>query len=311
MLITELYNGQGLGNQLWCYIVTRIIAKHNGYDFGIQSPYKFKGKEFITIDFGKEVIGGHGPEGGPPLSLPNGINAYYREKTTRHPNGLDISKFDKELYNVIDNTKIDGNMQSMLYIKEYKDLIKSWITIEKKTDDIKYEDNLCVIHIRGGDFRWSSAFLDKVYYDNAMKRMIDKNPNMSFVIVTDDIRYSKTLYSNIDIIGGSSTGIRDSNIASHHIGGPIWMDWDILSKAKNVIMSASSFSFWPVYLNDDVYVIAPMYWADYNKSDGYWSCGDSIVDGWDYIDRNGMILNSNQCLKNKKEYENKNKELWK
>ena len=49
MIVTELYDGQGLGNQLWCYFVTKIIAKHNGYDYGIIGKNKFKGKEFIKI----------------------------------------------------------------------------------------------------------------------------------------------------------------------------------------------------------------------------------------------------------------------
>ncbi len=308
MITTELYNGQGLGNQLWCYFVTRIIASKNGYEFGIQSPHKFKGKEFMSIDFGREVIGGSGPEGGPPITLPNGISNYYRERITRHPNGIDISKMDNELISIPDNTKIDGNMQSMMYIKDHKDLISNWIKIEKSVL-CDLPDDLCVIHIRGGDFKSSSAFLSKNYYDSAIKQMLLRNGNMRFSIVTDDINYSKSIYPDLPIIGGSSTGNVDINIAPHHIGGPIWMDWNILSHAKNIIMSASSFSFWPVYLNTKSYVIAPMYWADYNKSDGYWSCGDSIVDGWNYLDKNNIILNSDDCLIRKKEYE-KNKNYW-
>lgn len=309
MIVTELYNGQGLGNQLWCYFVTRIISYKNGYDFGIQSPYKFKGKEFMTLDFGREVMGGSGPEGGPPTSLPEGISNYYKEKMTRHPNGLDISKLDINLLNITDGTKIDGNMQSMFYIKDNRDLIKSWVEI-KKGGLTELPDNLCIIHIRGGDFRFSSAFLNKSYYDSAISKMIIRDPNMAFAIVTDDVGYSKRLYPDIPIVGGSSTGVSDDNIASHHTGGPIWMDWSILSSAKNIIMSASSFSFWPAYLNDNAYVIAPMYWADYNKSDGYWSCGDSIVDGWNYINKDGLFLNSDDCLKRKSEYEEKNKKFW-
>ena len=36
MIVTEIYKGQGLGNQLWCYITTRVMAKDKGYNFGIQ-----------------------------------------------------------------------------------------------------------------------------------------------------------------------------------------------------------------------------------------------------------------------------------
>ncbi len=58
MICNELYNGQGLGNQLWNYALARIIAKKNGYDFSILGREKFKGKEFMELDFGKNLMGG-------------------------------------------------------------------------------------------------------------------------------------------------------------------------------------------------------------------------------------------------------------
>src|SRR4051812_15555739 len=112
MIVTELYKGQGLGNQLACYITTRVIAMDKGYDFGIQSPENFKGNDFFDLDFGQKVIGGKGPEGGPPTQLPHGITSYYSEKKIIHPlSGADIRIYDERLVNVPDNTKIDGLMQ--------------------------------------------------------------------------------------------------------------------------------------------------------------------------------------------------------
>ncbi len=58
MLITELYNGQGFGNQLFVYVTTRMLAHKLGYDFGIKSPEKFKGYGLMNPDMGKEVTGG-------------------------------------------------------------------------------------------------------------------------------------------------------------------------------------------------------------------------------------------------------------
>ena len=48
MIINELYNGSGLGNQLWRYTVTRVIADRNGYDFGIMNPQKFKASGILV-----------------------------------------------------------------------------------------------------------------------------------------------------------------------------------------------------------------------------------------------------------------------
>jgi hypothetical protein len=52
MIATRFYNGQGLGNQLWAYVVTRTIALDLGYDYGIMSPEKFKGSDFLELDYG-------------------------------------------------------------------------------------------------------------------------------------------------------------------------------------------------------------------------------------------------------------------
>jgi hypothetical protein len=199
MIITELYNGQGLGNQLWCYFVTRCIAKENGYEFGIQSPFKFKGQEFLEIDFGNEVIDGDGPEGGPPNILPNTIQYYYKEKIRLHPNtGTYICKYDENLVSIQDNSKIDGIMQSIYYISKFRDVIKNWIKIKSEKNILDFSDeNICIIHIRGGDFHASTAILYKNYYENAITKMSSTNPNMVFYIVTDDYNFSKSLFLDI------------------------------------------------------------------------------------------------------------------
>ena len=33
MLVTELYNGQGFGNQLWSYVFTRVLALDKNVDW--------------------------------------------------------------------------------------------------------------------------------------------------------------------------------------------------------------------------------------------------------------------------------------
>jgi hypothetical protein len=65
MIITELYHGQGLGNQLFAYVTTRMLAHKLGFDFGIIGKENFgdsrvntKGFYFMDLDFGKDVVGG-------------------------------------------------------------------------------------------------------------------------------------------------------------------------------------------------------------------------------------------------------------
>ena len=59
MIVSELYSGSGLGNQLWNLVVPRILAKKNGYEWGVKKSNPFKACAFMTnFDFGKEVVGG-------------------------------------------------------------------------------------------------------------------------------------------------------------------------------------------------------------------------------------------------------------
>lgn len=312
MIITEFYNGQGLGNQLWVYSVLRSLAKKKGYKFGVMSPFKFKGKEFLNIDMGEDVFGGEGPEGGPPISLPEGIPHYFTEKKVNHPTtGTIISKSDPSIYLIEDNTKIEGNLQSIDYIQEYKKDLIEWIKIkeDKNVKDFSSE-NVCIIHIRGGDFLGSTAYLERDYYHRSISEMKSINPEMKFFIVTDDVGYSRGILPEIEIVGGSVSGTPDPNMASHHRGGPVWMDWSIIYNSKNLIMSASSFSWWPSWLGEVPNVIAPMFWGDFKRSDGYWSCGDSLISGWRYMDRFGNLSDYEKCLEEKIRYEEINKSFW-
>ena len=312
MIITELYNGQGLGNQLWCYAILRCVAKDLGLDFGVMTTEKFKGKEFLEIDFGKEVIGGDGPEGGPPNSLPSGIGNYFKEKKVDHPTSrILISKMDPDLYKISDRTKIEGNFQSIDYIISHREELRRWIKIKSEKNIKEFSDSsICIVHVRGGDFLGSSAYLDSNYYRNSVSKMKELNGDMQFVIVTDDISYARSIFSDFPIVGGSLSGESDSFKASHHIGGPIWMDWSILLNARNSIISASSFSWWPTWLNESSNVIAPKYWGDFKRSNGYWSCGDSLIPEWNYLDREGIFFSYEECLKEKEDFESKNSHFW-
>ena len=311
MIITELYNGQGIGNQLWCYAVTRAIAKQNNFKFGIMNPHKFKGKEFLEIDFGEEIIGGEGPEGGPPIKLPLGILNYYKEKEKNHPIGVSITKIDQKLLSIQDNTKIDGTMQSIDYIDNMSSEVKSWFKVKPDKNITEFSSkDICIIHIRGGDYHGTTAVLTPEYYKKSVDNMKEKNKNMIFYIITDDVQYAKYIFPNYKIIGSALAGINDINKANHHNGGPIWMDWTILKNCKNAIISSSSFSWWPVWLNSDVNVIAPMYWLEHKRSDGFWSCGDSLIKGWNYLHRNGSIYSYDECALLKQVYESQNLHLW-
>lgn len=112
---------------------------------------------------------------------------------------------------------------------------------------------VCVIHIRGGDFielGWSEI-TPYQYYMDAMNVMHDTYNINSFLVVTDDKIYAKNLISstkfNIEIMSNSI----DEDF------------WTIASYSKR-ILSASTFSLWASALGkNDVsgVVIAPEYFS--------------------------------------------------
>ncbi len=297
MIITEIYNGQGLGNQLWCYVVTRVIAKDKGYDFGIMHPEKFKCLDFIDLNFGEKVTGGNGPEGGPPDTLPDGIKYYYREKEILHlKTEADIRTYDKNLVNIEDDTKIDGYMQDENYIIHRKNEIRNWLKVKDGFENLKYsKEDICIINFRGGEYvSHRDIFLPQKYWDNAIKNIKKINPKMEFIVVTDDVLAARKFFPKFEISHDS-----------------IGSDYSIINNAYYLILSNSSFAFFPAWLNEKVKkVIAPKYWARHNISNGYWCLGYNIVKDWHYIDRSGEVFNYDQCIEEINNYKlNKYKDL--
>lgn len=289
MITTEIYNGQGLGNQLWCYVVTRVIALDKGYDFGIMHGEKFKCLDFMNLDFGKELIGGTGPEGGPPITLPDRITHYYREKEIYHPKtGADIRTHDINLINIQDNTKIDGYMQDEQYIAHHKEKIREWLAIKPELFVPEFSnDNVCVINFRGGEYvNINDVFLPQKYWNDAIAHMHTINPDFRFIVVTDDPKTAKIFFPSFEIFHKS-----------------IGDDYSIIQNAHYLILSNSSFGWFPAWLSVKLkYCIAPKYWSRYNTSDGYWGLGYALTSGWSYLDRAGKISTYETSLKELQDY---------
>lgn len=276
MIVTELYDGQGLGNQLWCYVVTRVIAEDKGYAFGIKSPQKWKGADFMPLDFGLPVAGGTGPEGGPAATLPEGTTQYYRERELRHPtSGKDVRTHDALLAAITDNTKIDGVMQDEQYIAHRKNEIREWLRISPEHTCLEYaSDAICIINFRGGEYIGSpDLFLPEQYWKDAVAHMRTINPAFRFVVITDDPKTAQHYFPDFEVFHFS-----------------IAKDYAIINSAHYLILSNSSFPWFPAWLSTNLkYCVAPKYWAAYNTSDGYWSPGYAVTSGWNYLDRSGRI----------------------
>jgi hypothetical protein len=286
MIVTELYQGQGLGNQLFCYVTTRCLALRNGYDFGIMGREKFKAKDFMSLDFGCFVSGGLTPiEGKKPVKLPKGIDNYYVEEERIHPiYKCDVREVDHQLLNVADSTKIDGCMQAEEYFHDYKKDIRTWLQVANESSCFEYSnDDTCIINFRGGEYlKIKDAFLRPKYWKDAVENIKCRfGAKIRFVVVTDDIKNAKLFFPQFEVIH------RD-----------IATDYSIIHNAKYAIISNSTFAFWPIWTSlKNEFVIAPMYWGRHNISDGFWSLGYNCYSGWHYQDRDGDLYTYEDCQK--------------
>lgn len=279
MIITEFYDGQGLGNQLWVYIVTRTIAKRLNIPFLILAPERFKGRDFLDIELGEvrqidEVI---------KMICDNKINIF---KETMY---LDLEldcfsiDYDDAVLNLKPYTKIDGYFQSEKYFFGDLTYFKTLLPIKDKWIGKKYiEDDQCVLNIRGGEYRGvSTLILPKSYWINAMNNMIKKFPNIKeFVIVTDDAEYASKLFPELRQV---EQGVAQSYLALH--------------QAKYLIVSNSSFSYFPIKTQlNTPFVIAPLHWARYNNPYQRWSSPANLYADWHWQDNEGILHPYDKCL---------------
>lgn len=279
MISTELLKGQGLGNQLWCYVVTRVLAHKHGYKFSIQKPENFKGSDFLNLDFGEKTL--------PPNM------AQYIERPVLNAYGSDIRDYDKDLVEIKDNTNIFGYVQDERYIEEHKELVRAWLTVKPEHDchDFAKED-ICVINFRGSGYVSDKEFfLPPRYWNNAIKNMRKINPHFRFVVITEDVKTAQVFFPDFEV---------------HHFD--IGKDYSVIKNAHYLILSNSSFAWFPTWLNTNLkFCIAPKYWARHNISDGYWSLGYNITKGWQYQDRKGLLSDYETCLHEYTQYKNQTK----
>lgn len=286
MITTEFYHGQGLGNQLFVYVTTRAIALDKAVDFGYTGlenfgdrRYNDKGLYFMDLDLGK------------PVNRDQIVN-YYKEKETRiktnssHHDatiGCDIRLIDNDLTKIPDNCKIDGIMQGEDYFYHRKKEIIQWMKLKPEHDCKDFvSDDICVINFR--DYKGNSElYLERDYWVMAIYHMLNINPNMQFLVITENPSVAKEMLPELS-----------DNIFHFDVG----KDYSIIKNARWLILSNSSFAYFPAFTNQEAkLIIAPKYWARHNVSNGYWSCGYNLYRDFMYMDRNGNLQTYNECLR--------------
>lgn len=284
IIATELLKGQGLGNQLFCYVATRCIAMRNGCDYSIlgsetlaNNIHSDCGLYFMDLEFGVP-------------SKKEDFTKVYHEKEDRlyaanskHDieHGAYVGGTDETLLNMNETALVYGNMQSEDYYLPYKEEICRWLKVKPEYECFDYsQDDLCIIHMRCTDYMDSpELFLERKYWLNGMKNMRKINPKMRFMVITNDVKEAEKLLP----------GVKACNF-------DLAKDYSIIKNAKYLLLANSSFTYFPAFTSTAVKkIIAPKYWARHNVSDGYWASEQNIYEGWTYQDRQGRLFSAQEC----------------
>lgn len=287
MLYINFKDGQGLGNQLWIFAVAKSISEKLNVELNIYDFKKFKGKDFLILD--------------KTNNYDNSINDYKVSKEIEvfkerifYDSDLRYfsSDFDERVLEIKKDTLLEGLFQSENYFFGDLKKLKRYIKLKNKIKaENKIDIKTCILNIRGGEYKKHRRFnLPYSYWINAIKNYKDKFGIEKFIIVTDDYRYSNELFPDLEIIHGD-----------------IGKCYASLYNASNLILSNSSFSYFPCRTGINKRIIAPMYWARPNNKYKRWASPCNIYEGWLWQDKNSNLINYDECLK----YAKKTSEYYK
>ena len=292
MIGTEFLFGQGLGNQLFCYVTARCVALDRRYEFCTAGRVHFgdrryddRGLYFMDLDLGRECS----REDFARVYTEKSKRVYLKTCAHDRKHGCDISLYDPGLAAVPDGTLLYGNMQSERYFIHHREEIKKWLKVEPEYDSYEFSrDDLCVINMRGSEYAGlKELFLTRKYWLRGMVNMRKINPAMRFMVVTEDVATARKVLPEVP---------------AYHFD--VAKDYVTIKNARYLLLSNSSFAFFPAFTSDTVRtIIAPKYWARHNVSDGYWSTGQNIYTGWTYQDRSGRLFTSAECLAEFEDYQ--------
>ena len=292
---TKIVKGMGLGNMLFTYVSVRALAKELGAEFAIL------GKELM-----QKALADGTQDSAPFLELDYGISASesdFQTTVTEHEDrlflgnsthdltiGCYVSPEDPSLHEIDPEggVLIMGNLQAEGYFRACLKELPGWLAPRKECPSpVPAMENLCLINIRGGEYTGSpELFLRRKYYRDAMARMKKERPDMEFLVITDDFAAAERILPEVLPKHFSTMG-----------------DYLALRSARYLILSNSSFGFFPSYTNENAaLILAPKFWARHNVSDGYWSGEQNIYDRFLYLDRSGQLFTPEECRKELADY---------
>lgn len=260
-----------LGNQLFQYAAMRNIALIKNYDIYYNTNFEWHQQKCLLDNFNIKESSRY-------------FSHRYRynqpsDKTKARYEGGESSTYDKNVFEIPDNTLLSGFFQNEKYFNQNKDIIKKELTLKKELDDICekyineiYEKNkdykIVGIHLRRGDnisqHNFSFEKTDK-FIRKALNEIKKKEKHIYIIFFTGGSTLNKT----------ESGSQRTNNwVNNDHTDDVNWLnnyiksfsekyeiskgttenneliDYGLLSKCDyNILPNGSSFSWMASYVN--------------------------------------------------------------
>ena len=209
---------------------------------------KFKGNYFLDIDSRIGVD--------PNMGLLN-FNHFHEARFFDPDIDCVVSCFDKRVLDIEQSANLEGLFQSEEYFFGDISKLKKYIRVKKEwIDKVTIPPDTCILNVRGGEYkRHKDLILPISYWNAAIKNMKEQKSITKFLIVTDDVKYANSILPQYEILRG---GVAECYVALH--------------KAKYLVLSNSSFSYFPVKTNESIpFVIAPKHWARFGNKFNKWA----------------------------------------
>jgi hypothetical protein len=186
MTITINLKGR-LGNQMFQYAVLRNLSILKGYNFYINTELGWQGQQKNLCDFNIKNASKLGE-----------IHHVYNQP-------INSNYFDENIYNIPDNTILDGHFENVEYFKENAEVIKMELTVKDKSichfannfiNEISNNGALTVIgvHFRRGDVAQQVQNIEEYndtsikYVNETVNKIIKENgTNITLLIFTGGI----------------------------------------------------------------------------------------------------------------------------
>ena len=273
MIKTNFLDGQGLGNQLWVYAAVRGISKKLGVKFNIGGKEWFKGSSFLELSLTDSDI------------VQQQSFDLFKEKQYFDPElQYYASDYDSRVENIGVNTYVEGLFQSEKYFYEFTSFLSEWLPLSEKMKEYsKQFSDVCILNVRGGEYkRHQNLILPKSYWEDAILNVKKQGETDRFLIVTDDSAYAKYLFPELEVLKG---GVSECYAA--------------LYGAQSLVVSNSSFSYFPIKTRDDnPLVIAPYQWSRFANNYNRWAAPCNVYSDWLWQDQAGVIRNYEECMSN-------------